>query len=279
MKNKKNIFIILFMCLLIFFTVSLKADSGWDGSYGGGSSSSSSGGSSWSSSSRGSSSSSTGGSIIGLIVFIIIIYLAFKNNKNNDTKTQTLSNNNFKITPLNIELIKEVLPDFDKNEFRQTTYKIYKDIQVSWMNFDYETLKKNTTNELYNTYRSELLALKAKKQKNVMKDFELLDFEIVDMEKGTDNISLKTRAMIKCYDYVVDKNNNVVRGTSQRKVIYNYEMTFTKGLNNKNNKCPNCNAPLENVETSTCPYCNSTVISSNHDWVLSKKQMISQGIE
>ncbi len=42
------------------------------------------------------------------------------------------------------------------------------------------------------------------------------------------------------------------------------------------NKCPNCNAPLENVQSSVCPYCNSTIINSQHDWVLSKKEMIRQ---
>ena len=57
MKKYKKIFGIIFMCLIVFFAVNLKADSGWDGSYGGGGSSSSSGGSSWSSSSGGSYSS------------------------------------------------------------------------------------------------------------------------------------------------------------------------------------------------------------------------------
>ena len=142
--------------------------------------------------------------------------------------------------------------------------------------FYYDELKKYTTNELFNLYKSELTALKVKKQKNIMSDFSLMNFNITNMEKGINDINIKVRMTVSCLDYVVDKDENVVRGTKSRKVIYNYEMTFTKGLDEKNNKCPNCNAPLDNVTTSTCPYCNSTVISSNHDWVLSKKQMISQ---
>lgn len=279
MKNYKKLFAIIFMCLIVFFTVSLKADSGWDGSYGGGGSSSSSGGSSWSSNSGSSYSSGSDNPIVNIIVLIIFVYIIYKSMAKTKTQKKESTDMNYKISPLKTELIKEVLPDFDKNEFRQTTFKIYKNIQEAWMEFDYETLKKNTTNELYNTYHSELLALKAKKQKNIMKNFELLDFEIVDMEKGIENVSLKIRALIKCNDYVIDKNEKVVRGTDKRKVVYNYEMTFTKGINNNNNKCPNCNAPLENVVSSTCPYCNSTVISTNHDWVLSKKQMISQEMD
>ncbi|MCI8330911.1 MAG: Tim44 domain-containing protein [Bacilli bacterium] len=279
MKKYKKIFGIIFMCLIVFFAVNLKADSGWDGSYGGGGSSSSSGGSSWSSSSGGSYSSGSDNPIINIIVLIIFVYIIYKSMTKAKTQNKVTTDMKYKISPIKIEVIKEVLPDFDKNQFRQTTFKIYKDIQEAWMEFDYETLKENTTNELYNTYRSELIALKAKKQKNIMKDFELLDFEIVDMEKGIENISLKIRALIKCYDYVIDKNEKVVRGTDKRKVVYNYEMTFTKGLSKNKNKCPNCNAPLEKENTSICPYCNSTVINTNYDWVLSKKQMISQEME
>ncbi len=279
MKKYKKIFGIIFMCLIVFFAVNLKADSGWDGSYGGGGSSSSSGGSSWSSSSGGSYSSGSGNPIINIIVLIIFVYIIYKSMTKAKTQNKVTTDMKYKVSPLKTEVIKEVLPDFNKNQFRQTTFKIYKNIQEAWMEFDYETLKENTTNELYNTYRSELIALKAKKQKNIMKDFELLDFEIVDMEKGIENVSLKIRALIKCYDYVIDKNEKVIRGTDKRKVVYNYEMTFTKGLSKNKNKCPNCNAPLKNDESTTCPYCNSTVINANHDWVLSKKQMISQEME
>ena len=112
-----------------------------------------------------------------------------------------------------------------------------------------------------------------------MSDFNLEEFSIKNMEKGTDDISVKIHMTVSCLDYVVNKNDEVVRGTNKRKVVYKYEMTFTKGLNIKDNKCPNCNAPLENVTTSTCPYCNSTVISTNHDWVLSKKQVINQRLK
>ena len=279
MKNQKKILVIIFMSLLVFFTVTLKADSGWDGSYDSGGSSSWNSGSSWSGSSGGGSYSGTSNPVVSIIIIIVFVYIVYKSMVNDKNKKQVKSNISFKVSPLKIEVIKEILPDFDKNEFRQSSYSIYKNIQEAWMNFDYETLKQNTTNELYNTYRSELLALKAKKQKNIIKDFELLDFEIVDMEKGVESVSLKVRALIKCHDYVINSKEEVVRGTSKRKIIYNYEMTFTKGLNKNDNKCPNCNAPLENVSSSTCPYCNSTVISTNHDWVLSKKQVISQEME
>ena len=144
------------------------------------------------------------------------------------------------------------------------------------MNFDYDNLKKYTTDELYNTYKSQLVALGVKKQKNIMKDFVLKDFEITNMETNSNIISLTVRMIIECFDYVVDENNITLRGNSHKKVRYDYEMIFIKGMSKNKNKCPNCNAPLEESNRNECPYCNSVIISKNYNWVLSKKRVISQ---
>ncbi len=288
MKNKKNIFLIIITCLFLLVAITLHADSGWDGSYdSGGSSSWGSGGenSSWESSGSGSSWSSSGSgngeitwsTIISVLIVVVAIYFALKST----TKNKLPKNVREKMDEVlyereyNENNIKQILPDYDKKEFRVKAFNIYKNIQIAWMNFDYDTLQKYTTNELYNLYKSELIVLKTKKQQNIMKDFELNNFSVDDMEVGKDEISIKVKMKITCKDYVVNKYQKVVRG-NKKDVIYDYEMTFTKGLNKNNNKCPNCKAPLENNITSTCPYCNSVVISFNHDWVLSKKRVIYQ---
>jgi len=288
MKNIKRVLLIIVSCLILCLAISLKADSGWDGDYDydyGSSDWDFDWGNDYGSSSNNhyhkntTSSEDVGAALIALGIFIImgigITVLILSQASKSKTKTNILSNTN-NMSGFDINKIKEILPNFNVQEFRQKTYEIYKNIQNSWMNFDNDELKKYTTNELYNLYKSELNALKIKKQKNIMSDFNLESFNIIDMEKGNNNISIKVRMTVSCLDYVVNKNEEVIRGNKLRKVVYNYEMTFTKGLEEKDNKCPNCNAPLDNVTTSICPYCNSTVISSNHEWVLSKKQMISQ---
>ena len=289
MKNIKKTILIIITCLLLCLASTLKADSGWDGDY-----DYNYGGSDWdfdfdfdldnSSNTRypgkHTSSEDLGGALLAFVLFVVLgiglsAYALSASAKSKNNNINTFNN----ITDFDINKIKEILPDFNLNEFRSTTFEAYKNIQESWMNFNYDELKKHTTNELFNLYKSELMALKVKKQKNIMSDFNLEEFSIKNMEKGTDDISVKIHMTVSCLDYVVNKNDEVVRGTNKRKVVYKYEMTFTKGLNRKDNKCPNCNAPLENVTTSTCPYCNSTVISTNHDWVLSKKQVINQRLK
>ncbi len=278
LKNILIIFVIAFITLMPFYHPG--ADSGFDGSYSGGSSGGFSG-SSWSSSggsyyggSYSSGSSSPIVVFVPLTVMLILVAIAIINSKKQgNTMPRTFLNN---LKPYDINKLKEILPNFTEEEFKQEAYDIYQKIQIAWMNFDYDNMRKSVTDEMYNMYKSQLTTLSVKKQTNVMKDFNLLGFNIKGMEIKDNIVSLTVIMQVECYDYIVDKNNKVVRGTDKRKVIYNYAMTFNKGISEKPNKCPNCNAPLENVNSSKCPYCDSVIISENYDWVLAKKQVLSQ---
>lgn len=270
-------FVVALICLMPFYKP--QADSGFDGSYSGGSSGGFSG-SSWSSgSSHYSGSYSSGDSdpvilILPLGITLIIVAVAIISSRQKGTimPTTTLKN----VPPYDPEKLKEYLPNFNPEEFKNQAYEIYKKVQVAWMEFDYDSMRKYVTDEMYNMYKAQLTTLSVKKQTNVMKDFGLLGFNIVGMEIKDKTVSLTVTMQVECFDYIVNKDGRVLRGTDKRKVIYNYAMTFNKGISNKPNKCPNCGAPLENVNSSKCPYCESVIISENYDWVLSKKQVLSQ---
>ena len=279
-KSVLVIFILALICMMPFYRP--QADSGFDGSYSGGSSSGGfSSGSSWSSggSYYGGSYSSYGDSdpivlILPLGITLIIVALAIIGARQKETSMPTTALKN--IPPYDPEKLKQYLPDFDQFEFKKQAFEIYKKIQIAWMNFDYDNMRQCVTDEMFNMYKSQLTTLSVKKQTNVMKDFNLLAFNIVGMETKDNTVSLTVTMQVECYDYITDKNNKVVRGTDKRKVIYNYAMTFNKGISTKPNKCPNCGAPLENVNSSVCPYCDSTIIGENYDWILAKKQVLSQ---
>lgn len=174
--------------------------------------------------------------------------------------------------------IKKILPNFKEEQLKQDVFTIYKKIQVAWMDFDYDTLRKYCTDELYNMYYQQLEVLKQKKQKNVMKNFSQKDFYIVDFSYNEKEMAIKVRTIIQCYDYVVSEDNKVVRGSDRMMRLYDYEMTFTQGIKKgANTKCPNCGASIENSNSSVCSYCNSKITNSdNYDLVLAKKEVISQ---
>ena len=288
MKKREKIIFIVLVCLCLLFPIrKLSADSGWDGGYDSGGSSWSSGSSDWGSSSSdwGSSSSYGSGSYSGdsldplalAIAFAVIIFV-FIITTRTTSRTMVASTTLGKLNPYDKDKLQKFLPEFDEEEFRKEAYELYKTIQTSWMNFDNETLKKCVTDELYNTYSAQLSTLKVKKQTNIMKDFKLLNSNIIGMEIKEKVVALTLKMKVECYDYVVDKEGKTLRGNDKQKVIYEYAMTFNKGISDKPNKCPNCNAPLENVNSSKCPYCDSNIINDSYDWVLAKKQVLSQTI-
>ena len=61
------------------------------------------------------------------------------------------------------------------------------------------------------------------------------------------------------------------------KVNNTYLLTFVKSVDtNKNNTCPKCGAEVVGNTTGVCNYCGSKIIFNQYDWVMSKKQKISQ---
>ncbi len=293
MKKKIIVFTILTL-LISFFTfnfLSVKADSGWDSDYDSWDSSSDwdsdydswDSSSDWSSSSSSHSSGSSGdaGAIFVwfIIIMIIIIIIASKNNNNKGGGTRpkdTQGNSNFEKT-VDEKDIQNHISGFSKAQFLDQAYDTFVAVQNAWTEFDYDKLRSLLTDELYNSYHSQLVALKAKKQKNIMSDFDKKKIDITDMKISEDKITLKVSLTVSFYDYVVDKDDNVTRGTKSYKLTNSYDLTFISSLSedkkNAKKNCPSCGAPLENTSSNVCPFCNSTIVFDVHDWVLSKKEI------
>lgn len=299
MKNKLSK--ILLSTLLITLCIGLiavpvKADSGWDSDY-------DSGGwdtdwdSDWdsdydndwgsSSSSGGSYSGSSGGlGIVVIAVIIIIIVFSITNNKNNRNRPNggsgniNIKSNNYQDT--SIQKIAAIDPNLNPVEFKTQAFNIYKDIQTAWMNFDTDTIRKLTTDEIYNMYSSQLETLKLKCQKNIMKDITLEEVKIIDIKEINNIITTTVYMRVKCYDYVIkEKTSETVRGKDNQKIIIEYVLSFVKSkVNNKSEeKCPNCGAPVDIKVSATCPYCDSTLVKDAADYVMSKKTCIGQHLD
>ena len=163
------------------------------------------------------------------------------------------SNNISNYKDIDSEKIKSIDKDLNVSEFKTKVFRTYKDIQTAWMNFDTDTIRKLTTDEIYNMYSSQLETLKLKKQRNIMKDIELIDVKIIDIHKENDVITMNIK----------------------------YKLSFVKSASNNNTeeKCPNCGAPVDIVSSAVCPYCDSTLVKDAGDYVMSKKVSLGQTLE
>lgn len=313
MKNVgfKNIFIIIMVMIIGFVTVNnfymVKADSGWDTDYGGGFDSgwdsnydsgwdndydydwdddddyhSSSGGGSY-------SSSDASDEEIFIVLAFAIIFMIFpifainaffnsikKGAKINESRKKSLLANKYP------ELLQEnaikVIPDFNVTEFNFEAYQNFYDVQMAWMEFDYDKLKELLTDELYNSYLLQLDSLKIKNHKNVMKDFVLIESHIYSLKEENNMYVAKVYLEVRFKDYVENKDGMVMRGSAYNDIQNTYLLTFirTKEKTTNVNFCPRCGADVTGNVSGECEYCKAKLINKKYDWVMSKKEKIDQ---
>ena len=178
-----------------------------------------------------------------------------------------------------IDNIMKEIPDFNKEEFYSFVYNHFVKVQNAWSEFNYEMLRELLTDELYNTYKTQLTTLELKKQKNVMENFSLDQVVIKDFNKSAKEYTFKLQMRVRFLDYLATQKGSLLKGSKKKRIIITYNLTYLKSIVNENNTCPNCGAKLKNVASSICPYCKSVVVNNSHNYVLAKKEAITQGSE
>lgn len=283
----------IFSYLLIFiglfalvFAINTSADSGWDSDY-------DSGG--WDSGSDydydydydsgydydydsdyGSSGGGSDGAIfvfIFIFVFVIIVSLSM----NGQSKGSSTKSSYYRSVSYN-EIDDSIFGQYglEKEQLKKDLFDKFIEIQNAWMNFDYDTLSKNCTNELFNTYKSQLNVLKVKNGKNIMHGFKLLDCKVTQIKRADNKTNITVFMKISFYDYVVNsKTCKVTRGNKYNPITNNYIMTFIKGDSNTD-KCPSCGAKILGNTTDRCEYCRSVIVKDSSGYILSKKTNVNR---
>lgn len=156
------------------------------------------------------------------------------------------------------------------NELLNILYKQFVEIQKAWMNFDYDKLKTLCTDELFESYKSDLDVLKKKNGKNIMKFFIKRDIYIKDIEKNDDHYIIDLVLDVAFFDYVIDENTkSVIRGKKMSLIGNKYSLQFYC-YDDKKIICPNCGSEITGSE---CSYCH-THVGNRNKFVLSTKKKI-----
>lgn len=302
---------LLIFCIVEFIAVGIyistvnsntvKTDSGWDSDYGGSSWSSSDYSSSdWGGSSSydwdydydhnyshggSSSSSSSRSNVDGMVVILFMIIFAiivvknlsistYKNNKKYSTTTWH-HDDELKGTFINAPVdIKKYFPNISLEQLIDQLYKIFVDIQEAWMEFDYDKLKTLCSDELYESYKSDLEVLQKRKGKNIMSDFQIKNARITNITEKDGLISIRMFLLVSFIDYVINtETNEVIKGNKNTFMHNNYNLEFIAKKSNNGLICASCGAKLEAGEKE-CAYCHTPVNNNYGSIVLNKKSRI-----
>ena len=156
-----------------------------------------------------------------IYIFLLIIYIIiFK------IITKIITKKRF-----NNKLIK--LGSFDKETFSNKTFNLYKDIQISWMNFDTKKLKELVSNDIYDNYKLKLDKLKSDNQKNIMDNINYKLCKITDIMFENDKQLIECELTVTCIDYIINNEEKVIKGKKDK--ICNYKYRLVIDITNKNN--------------------------------------------
>ena len=289
MKKIKNF--MLFMVIVSFGLLALHTnnfdirkattDSGFDSSWDSGGSSWDSGSSSWDSSSGGPGYLGEEDAMVILVTIIVfaIVLVAIKliNQVGSTSNSTSISKPNRRMYV--DDKIKEY--GIDENKMIETAYSTYVDIQNAWMDNDINRVKDKLSDELFNTYKMQLLTLKRNNQCNVMSDFNFISGYIYDIDDSNNKLSISVYLNVNCKDYLIDKSSEkVLRGNKNKVWDYEYTIDYliTKDMKDVLNKCPNCGAGLDEEAGARiiCPYCRTLLVRNSPNLVMTRKHMNRQ---
>lgn len=135
---------------------------------------------------------------------------------------------------IKINKVKKIDKEFNKKDISKELFNSYKDIQLAWMDSTLIILKELVSKDIYNDYKTKLEELNKNNQKNIMSSIELKSNKITNI-KINDNIeTIECEMNVICYDYIVDKEDKVIKGKNDKKYNYLYRLTFERNI--KNNK-------------------------------------------
>ena len=155
-------------------------------------------------------------------------------------------------------------------DLKKKLYDIFVKVQMAWMEFDYDALSKLCSNELYNSYKSDLEVLKLKNGKNIMDSFKENDIRIYNIKKTDEYMDVSIYLDVTFHDYVIDTTNDkVIRGDKKKIINNQYKLVYRKYLH-KIDKCPSCGASIKN-NSNKCSHCGNIIINNSNDYVLISK--------
>lgn len=310
MKKKLRIISALIAaCLLLFAATAVYADFGGfsgDSDYGGWDSGSDSDwGSSWGDSGGGGwfwswtdtdyydgdsrvVSCSTGDMMVFLIVIIVIVIIiwALRSKMQGGVPVQTGVRPTDDSQLLSMDrYAAEVDPNFSVSQMKTKLNNLYVQLQKCWCDKELEPLRPYLTDELYNQSERQIDELRKAKQTPHVERISVLGDELRGyfQRDGMDHIIVELSTRITTYT-TDDETGEVVRGNPnlEKFMTYEWDVCRTSGVKTGEAdpmqvvNCPNCGAPVNVNMSARCPYCDSVITLSEHDWVLYSIKALSQ---
>ena len=170
---------------------------------------------------------------------------------------------NFEMLDAGIDFAKTEIGDI--NVLIKSLILEYTGVNKAFFEGDYKKLKDLCSSDVYIDYKVKRDLYESVNEKNILEDVDFYDVKLTRFKKCGKEIIAELTIKYTCLEYVIDKNNRVVRGSNTEYKDIMKKVSFSKKLSSEIIfKCDNCGA---NVSGDECDYCGSTINYKVGDWV------------
>ena len=174
-----------------------------------------------------------------------------------------------------LDKILKVDKDFSKTHFYSYMKSLFIIIQEAWTERDFHKLRFFEDDRLFYSHKKEIMELIKSKRKDIRDNINIKGVLLKDFRVENNKeilivaITAKMRRVFECeeteytYPYIMAFSRNVGVKTNP-----NIELSATN--------CSNCGAVIEVSDDGICNYCNTSLISGEHEWVLVDLKLVNK---
>ena len=164
--------------------------------------------------------------------------------------------------------------NFSEKDFYNYVKKLFMVMQEAWTNNDYFKLRSFEADRLYYRHKREIERLIAAEEKDIRVDVKVKGVMLKDFRIENNKQILVV---------ALTANMRRIYGNDDTQEDYPYIMAFSRNVGVKTNSkvklsvtnCCNCGAEVNVSNDGVCKYCDTSLVSGEHEWVLVDMKLIN----
>lgn len=225
-----------------------------------------------------------------IVIILLVLFLTIrKKSKNGSVKKPIMPGAvpTSAASLMPIAKLEEKDPNFSDAAMIEKISNLYVQMQNAWQEKDFEPMRANMTDTLYNQFARQLeTGFIQTHLTNRVERIAVLGVDLIGFAQDDTNDTIVARVRTRIVDYVInDQTGAIVRGSNTRELFMEYEWTLIRSKNVKTPEikeetvainCKNCGAPMNINHSARCEYCGTVMTKTDYDWVISSIKGLSQ---
>lgn len=174
-------------------------------------------------------------------------------------------------------------PAFQMEQLKQELANDYVQIQLHWMNNDWEPMRALLSPQLFDQLQAQLEEMHRDGLIDRMNRIQVERITFLNYSNDGVNDILTFELVVELVDrtFRADTGETVV-GSDTEPVYMRYEwevirsLTAQTGMHAEHVTCPDCGAPVDLQASLKCPYCGSVLEARTYGWVINRMEALQQ---